>query len=208
MRKLLLLLFLLPVAVAAQQTFRAGITVGLNGCQIHGDSDWGYHKVGLNAGAFVCTDPSQKWYGQMEIDYSQKGSRKFANPNNGDFTTFTIQMNYVEVPFLVRYNAGKIFLELGETAGFMFKAREWDTNGEIAPRDFRKLETANIFGIGYNRNDNLQFSLRTTNSLLPVLKFQTPVYYQRYIANLFNKGMYNNLLTLSLNYRFGKNEKE
>lgn len=208
MRNLLVFLFLLPFSLFAQQTFRAGLTLGVNGCQIHGDNDWGYHKTGLNAGGFVCTDPSKKWYGQMEIVYSQKGSRKLSNPDIGDYVTFKYQLNYVEVPFLLRYNAGKIFFEAGETAGFLFKAREWDTNGEVTPPDFRKFETAFIVGLGYVFNDHMQLGMRTTNSLAPVLKFATPAYYGRFIPDLFNHGMYNNLLTLSFNYRLGGEKSE
>lgn len=208
MRFRLLLLLLLPVSLFAQKTFRAGLTLGLNGAQIHGDNAWGYNQAGPNGGFFVCTNPSNKWYGQMEIAFSRKGSRKIANPDKGDYNSFEFRLNYVEVPFLARYNAGKFFFEVGETVGILAWARQWDTFGEITPQDFRKWETAFIVGLGYAANDHWQFDFRSTNSALPVLKFQTPAYYGRFIPDLFNRGMYNNLLTFSVNYRLGGNKSE
>lgn len=208
MRSCFILLLLLPLSLFAQRTFRAGLTLGLNGCQIHGDNDWGYNQAGPNGGFFVCTDPSQKWYGQMELVYSRKGSRKIAHPDKGDYNSFEFRLNYVEVPFLARYNAGKFYFEIGETMGILFKARQWDTNGEIAPPDFRKWETAFVLGGGYSINDKWQIDFRTTNSVLPVLKFPTPAYYGRFIPDLFNRGMYNNLLTFSLCYRLNGKKSE
>jgi Outer membrane protein beta-barrel domain len=203
MRYLLALLFIFPLSLTAQKAFRAGVTIGNSGCQIHGDNDWGYRKNGFVAGIFVCTDPSKKWYGQMEIQYSAKGSRKYANPDKGDYNSFRFRLNYVEVPFLIRLNSGKFHFEIGETFGVLVNARQWDTFGEITPLAFRQWETASVFGLGYSFNSNWIVDFRTVNSVLPVLKFPLPVNYNRFIPNLFNRGMYNNILTLSLSYRIG-----
>jgi hypothetical protein len=180
----ILLLFAAPLA--AQRTFHAGLLAGINGCQVHGDSYSGFNQVGFVGGAFVSTDPSKRWYGQMELQYSRKGSRKVANPEKGDYDYFELRMNYVEMPFL---------LILG-------RVREWDDFGEITPRDFRRWESALIVGLGVNFGQHWYVDFRYTNSLFPVKRFAVPLYYPRYISNLFNKGMYNNVLGLSFCYRF------
>lgn len=197
------LFILLLNPLVAQRTFRAGLIAGVNGSQIQGDANSGFHEAGLVGGAFVCTDPTQRWYGQMELQYSHKGSRKFADPEIGDYNTFEIRLNYMEAPFLVRYNAGRVFAEMGETIGVLGKVREWDVNGEVTPTGYRRWETAFVVGMGYNFNDHWMLNLRYTNSILPVKKFAVPLWDPRFFFRWFNKGLYNNVLGFTVCYRFG-----
>jgi hypothetical protein len=208
MRKLIFLFtILISSQLFAQKTFHGGILAGVNGSQIQGDNASGFNSAGLVAGGFICTDPTQKWYGQMELQYSHKGSHKFANPDAGDYNTFEIRMNYVEAPFLARYNAKKFYFEIGETLGILGKVREWDTNGELTPQGYRRWETALVVGGGYALNDHWLVDVRYTNSVLPVKKFPFPVYDPRFFFRFFNKGLYNNVLGLTLCYRFEGKDK-
>ncbi|CAN5202953.1 hypothetical protein BH09BAC5_BH09BAC5_13670 [soil metagenome] len=207
MRKLgFFLLFILAKNSVAQNTFHAGLIAGVNGSQIHGNSYSGFNQAGIVGGGFVCSDPKANAYFQIEIQYSMKGSRKIAHPDKGDYDIFELRMNYVEVPFLARVNFRKLYFEIGETVGFLAGIREWDDYGEIQPTGFRKWETALIIGTGINLNDYWYADLRYTNSIIPVKKFATPLYYPNYLSNLFNKGMYNNVLGLTLAYRIHKKE--
>jgi hypothetical protein len=200
---LLLLLVLVAIPAAAQRTFRAGLLAGANTSQIHGDNYWGWNQLGALGGLFVSTTTDAKFYYQMELQYSRKGSRKIANPNKGDFDFFELRLNYIEVPLLARYNYRKLTFEAGVSVGTLFKAREWDDNGEITPRDFRRLEVCYLFGALYNFNESFYLNVRTSNSFFPVKKFDVPFTYPRFYQNLFNKGMYNNLLSFSIGWRFG-----
>lgn len=205
MKKLVVLLSLFfAVHVSAQQTFRAGLLGGLNGCQIHGDNDWGFHKAGLVLGGFIASDPSQQGWWQLEMELSMKGSRKFAHPDRGDYTQFEYRLNYVDVPFTVHFNLkSKAYIELGASLDYLINARLFDANGEVQlARPFRKLEFAVLAGAGYKFNDHWNVNLRSSNSLFPVLKFDSPVYYPSWFQSKFNKGMYNNILSLTLQYRF------
>jgi hypothetical protein len=196
-------------ALFAQQTFQAGILGGLNTSQIHGDTYWGWNQVGGVGGLFVCTNPTQKVWYQMELQYSRKGSRKNINPAKNDYESFQLRMSYIEVPLLVKVNYRKLYFEGGLSAGVLFNVREWNSFGEIQPRDFRRWEASFILGGGYNFNSKFYFDVRTINSLAPVKKFDLPIYYPRFYLNLFNKGMYNNLLSFTFGYRFsGKSSKE
>lgn len=200
MRKILLLLSIVAFcSLSAQQTFRAGLIAGLNGCQIHGDSYSGYRQLGYVAGAFVQTNPDAQVQFVMEMQYSKKGSRKLTNPNIGDYTYFELRMNYIEVPLLVRYGSKHIFIEGGASLGYLFKVREWDSYSEITPRDFKKMELSAVLGIGYRLNEKFSLDFRSVNSLLPVKKFG-PILYPVWYQDLFNMGMYNNVITLSVVY--------
>lgn len=205
MRYVFLFLLVFPFSnLKAQKTFHAGLLGGFNGSQIHGDSYSGFNKFGLVGGAFICTDPTQPTYFQMELLFSQKGSKKIANPAKGDYDIFELRMNYVEAPFLCRVKLHKMYFEFGETIGILTQVREWDDFGEVTPQDFRKWETALVLGLGMNLREHWGVDFRYTNSVFPVKKFATPLYYQNFFSNLFNKGMYNNVLGLSVFYRFGK----
>jgi hypothetical protein len=197
--RLLLFTLLLTTIASAQQTFRAGLIAGFSGCQIHGDSYSGYRQLGYVACAFVQTNPDAQVQFVMEMQYSKKGSRKLARPNIGDYTYFELRMNYIEVPLLLRYGAKHIFIEGGASLGYLFKVREWDSYSEITPRDFKKMELSAVLGIGYRLNEKFSLDFRSVNSLLPVKKFG-PILYPVWYQDLFNMGMYNNVVTLSVVY--------
>lgn len=205
MRRLLLLLFigLSAGAVHAQRSFTAGIVAGVNGCQIHGDFYSGFDQIGFVAGAFVQNNPDGNWQGQFGIQYSRKGSRHLVPRNQGGYRDFEIRLNYVEVPMLVRYNTKRVFFDFGFSFGVMFRARTWDANGETTPQDFKRWELAMLAGIGYNLSEVFYIELMTSNSILPIKNFSVPYYYQRWLLNLFNRGMYNNLLGVTVGLRFG-----
>lgn len=196
-------LFLVAFNARAQRTFSAGVVAGVNGCQIHGDFYSGFDQIGFVGGAFVNTNPGKTWQAQFGIQYSRKGSRHLVSRDQGGYRDFEIRLNYVEVPLIARYNTKRVFFDLGVSFGVMFKARTWDANGETTPQDFKKWEFGMIAGIGYNLSDYLFIELVSANSLVPIKNFSVPYYYQRWLLNLFNRGMYNNLLGITVGFRFG-----
>lgn len=202
---ILFLFALLPFAAMAQRTFKAGLQFGVNGSQVHGDNYSGFHKAGIVAGGFVSTDPEQKFFWRMEMQYTMKGSKKYARPNIGDYQTFELRMNYAEIPMVVGINYRKFFFEVGLAGGALINMKVLDANGLLTPGSgYRKWELATIGGFGVKINDQFQANVRFTNSLLPVYQFYTPVYYTRRISNLFNRGMYHNVLGISLQYYLQK----
>lgn len=208
--RFLLSIFLIFCAttLTAQRTFTAGIVAAVNGCQIHGDSYSGFDQIGYTAGAFVHNNPGKECQFQFGIEYARKGSRHLVPRNQGGYVDFEIRLHYIQVPLLVRYNTKKVFFDLGASAGYLFKVRTWDAAGETVPQDFNKMEFAMVGGIGYNLNDFLYFELTTTHSFLPIKNFSVPAYYQRWLLNLFNRGMYNNIVGFAVGFRFGGGNDE
>ncbi len=203
MRKLLFLFAIFFAAhLSAQNTFHAGVLAGINGCQIHGDSYSGFDQAGIVAGAFVSTNPEEKVYFQMEMQYSRKGSRRNTRPDKNDFDFFELRMDYIEVPLLCRVNYRRLYFEFGQTFGVLARVREWDDFGEIQPSGFRRWETALVLGIGYNISERWYVDFRYTNSVVPVKKFPYPSFDPRFFFRYFNKGLYNNVLGLTICYRF------
>jgi hypothetical protein len=68
------------------------------------------------------------------------------------------------------------------------------------------VELALVTGLGRNLNDKIQVEVRFSNSLLPVRTFTPTFYYPNPVARFFNRGYYNNIVTLMLTYKLGKNK--
>jgi hypothetical protein len=77
---LLLIVFLIPTLASRAQKFEGGVLGGVNGSQVRGDFTSGYQKPGINAGAYVNYNWSEKTFWGMELRFSQKGSRKTPMP--------------------------------------------------------------------------------------------------------------------------------
>ncbi len=207
-RLLILLVFCASATLSAQKTFSAGVVAGINGCQIHGDSYSGFDQIGFVAGAFVHNNPGETWQAQFGIQYTRKGARHVVRPELGGYRDFEIRLNYIEVPLVIRYNTKKVFFDLGLATAVLFSVREWDAAGSITPRDFKKMEFAFTAGIGFNINEAMFIEFSGTSSIVPIKNFSVPMYYQRWLSNLFNRGMYNNIVGLTFGYRFGTGSNE
>jgi hypothetical protein len=178
---------------------------------VHGDNLSGFNKAGFTLGGFVRKDISDKLGVKFEIIYIQKGSRKNADPDKGDYNTYLLRLNYAEVPVVLRFNYKKAVIELGLSEGALVHAEEYDVSGKIPdPKPFRRTETNLITGVAYAFKSNIELNIRYTNSIMPVRKFDIPVYYASRFYNLFNKGLYNNVLSFTIQYQLGgkKNEQQ
>lgn len=206
MKKILffcLIAFVLYLPLKAQ-TFQAGLRAGINGSQVHGDTYSGFHKAGFCGGGFSRFHLQNRLYGQFEILYSQKGSRKIPDPENGDYVDFIIRLNYVEVPLLLSLENKGFIYEGGASLALLINATE-RVNFVPVGMPYEKTDVGLVLGIGRKLGEHFNAQFRWTNSILPVRKFN--VYYQNWFFNLFNKGYYNNVIYLNISYTFeGRNE--
>ncbi|KAA3624274.1 MAG: hypothetical protein DWQ02_23265 [Bacteroidetes bacterium] len=91
----LLLTFLFNVSQA--QVFGIAGIAGVNLCQINGDNQRGFKKVGATAGVRSIINLEERWQLNAEILYSQRG----ASPS--DARNITINLNYVETPIYLSF---------------------------------------------------------------------------------------------------------
>lgn len=82
--------------------FTAYVLAGVNISQIDGDAAWGYTKVGFNGGARGGVNFGEKMELCTEILFSQKGAANLPR-NSQNFSSYTIHLDYVEVPVLFYY---------------------------------------------------------------------------------------------------------
>jgi hypothetical protein len=177
------------------QIFNAGIMAGLNISQVDGDGFAGYNKAGAAFGAFVNTYFSGSWGGQLEINFSSKGSQLKTTSENPQY--YRIDLQYIEIPLLAQYHFPGISLEAGFSGGYLFFSREKDATGDIpVTHPFRKTEFAFLGGFAWFLSDRISFNPRFSYSLFPVRDHAGG---GRYRLNL---GQNNNVLSFLVRYRF------
>ncbi len=187
----------------AQNKFKAGVVAGLSATQVHGDTYSGFDKAGLYAGAFVKYDFNEKWSAQLELDYIQKGSRKNPEPENGDYVLFLLKVNYIEAPILIQWKHKHFGFEIGASYGALVNSKEANQFGPVVNSiPLQKGDVSALYGFNYYINEHFVVNVRNSNSILPIRKFDIPVYYQRTLSNWFNKGMYNTVMIIAVQYQF------
>ena len=208
--------FLLVIASHGQQ-FQAGILSGISTSQVDGDTYAGYNKLGFVAGGFVSTklSSSGKWSGSFELNYIQKGSRKIPHPDKGDYTSYKLKLNYIEVPVLLKYAFTTIdslsgrsqerdfSLEGGLAFAALVNSEEEDIGGLVFNGTaFQQFDYSVILGLNYFITKHIAFNVRTEYSIAPVRKGGTSSYYYNWTHNFLKPGFYNNLIVFSVRYRF------
>ncbi len=215
LKHIYILFLLIPCLIISQNkpaifTFKP--TLGLNGCQIHGDNAAGYNKLGLHGGILINSYFTDKLSLDLGIVFTQKGARKNQDPKNGDYTFFRVNLNYIEIPLLLNYKLNKhYFLTIGPSLAYLINYTE-DTevgnwNGVYPFNDF---EYAVNIGLGRDLYKNFLIEIRSGNSFLPVRNYgiaANQVFFPNAIARFFNKGLYNNILSAVVIYQLKPNKK-
>jgi hypothetical protein len=183
------------------QTFKSGVIAGFNVSQISGDDLGGYDKPGPVIGMFLNKEVKEKFQVEMQMIYIQKGSRKFPDVKNGDNTRYSLNLNYIEVPIILKYKIKKIFLVGGISNGVLFKQYVGNEFGAYpanttATQPFHKWELSYNLGLSYPIDKHFEIEGKINHSLLPV-RINKP-----FELRWVNKGQFNDLLVWVLKYKF------
>ena len=184
----------------SQLEFSGGIELGVSSTQLSGDALSGFDKFGLSAGPYVRTTFSEKSSARLGILYLNKGSKKNANPKNGDLITYAIRLNYVEVPITYSYSLHNIRAEGGLAIGRLISSSELGTDGR--ERDFvfpfEKMDYSVIVGVNYFFSENIFVNGRWSQSVIPVRKSPSVVN----SGSFYEAGMYNTALQFMIGFEF------
>jgi hypothetical protein len=202
MKKLFLIAFLgFYTTFSYCQKFHGGLFIGIAASQISGDQLSGYNKAGIFAGGFANFLFTEKLALQLEISFIQKGSRKNPRPKTNDYTIYKLNIQYVEMPFLFKWDFSKRFyLEVGPSIGIIINntGREKDEGGLINNPQrpvFNRFDYCGVLGMGVSISKNFKTNIRTIDSFIPVRK---PVVGTSYRLDRFQ---YNTTIALSLIYQ-------
>jgi len=211
-----ILVFVLSLLYAGAQTkqsvFSFKPVIGFNACQIHGDNASGYHKFGGNGGIMINSRLNKKTSIDLGFIFTQKGARKNQNVEKGDYSFFRVNLNYIELPLLLNYKVNPIyFITLGPSMGYLINYQEDTEKGNwngVYP--FNTFEYGVNFGLGRSLKANWLLEVRSNNSIMPIRNYglaATGIFYPNAIARFFNKGLYNNVLSLYIIYQINPKPK-
>lgn len=178
------------------QDFNGGVLGGINATQVFGDNYSGPNKAGLYLGVYVNRYFSKRSSIQLELDYIQKGSRKNPDGSTGDYDTYILRLDYIELPVLYKYDfAEKGTLETGLSLGVLVNSYE-ESNGstEVSGDDFSAVDFSFNLGFYYTLVKNLRINLRLSNSILPIRPHASGQTYR------WNQGQYNQGIAFILHY--------
>jgi len=197
---LFLVLFGAVITLSAQQ-FHGGVMGGIAGTQVAGDKLSGYNKAGIFLGGYVNLDVGDKSSMQMELTYFQKGSRENPKEKN-NYYSYLLRVNYIEMPLLYQYKAGKFIIEAGPSAGFLLNYYEEENQdvisdypGYIKPARFTLQVN---LGFSYFITEHIGVGLRTNNSMLNIYSELQ----DGDVRRIFDYGRYNDSLVLMMYYQF------
>lgn len=185
------------------QAFKTGLTAGVNTARVLGGVNHsGWRQLGLIGGPFVEYNLNDISGLKMEMLFSQKGERKPYRPNVGDYTFYSLRLNYIDIPVLYLYTNNKFIFEAGPSFNYLISSTEEDLHGPITFEwPFKKMELSANIGINYKLWNNLDMNWRYSNSIIPVRDHMGGAVYW------FNRGQYNSTITFKVIYWFNREQE-
>lgn len=189
------------------EIFTGGLILGSNFSQVDGDTYFGYHKLGLNAGGVVNIHFTKEIGASLELLYTQKGSRGEDlawSPAFGNFVAkYFMDLNYVEVPVTMHYIYHEIDIEAGISYARIINSDEWIQSDRyiIIDPELNRFNTTDfnyIFGASHKLYGKLLINARFQYSIIPMRPMnRVPAGF-----GYANAGQFNNLLNLRVVYMF------
>jgi hypothetical protein len=181
--------------------------LGITACQVHGDSYSGFNKLGVTGGLYVNAIFTEKTSADLGIIFIQKGARKNPNPDakpNPDYSAYYLNLNYIEIPLVVRYAPNRFFLTAGLSYAYLMGYYEANELGNITGYSpFLKDEYSLNIGAGVKVGKKTDLEIRSNNSFMTIRpwKIKSNVYYPNWLARKFSNGLYNNILEIVFTYK-------
>jgi hypothetical protein len=153
MKKIILTLGLMAgisAAASAQASFgikAGGSLTNFTGSDVSNSSN----KFGFHGGLLANLAFSDALSIQPEVLFSMKGAQEEANSSN------KVNLNYIDVPVMLQYNADGLFFEAGPQVGFLASAK----NNDIDVKEvFKSVDFGYAVGLGYKLETGPMIGLR------------------------------------------------
>ncbi len=190
---IILLLALSMGAVA--QNIRGAALIGINGCQVDGDTQSGYNKPGIRAG-FTVSSPTDKTLSfESGLLFTSKGAIK----KTKDYTEFKTKLNYVELPLIIKYHfVQKFGIDATISYNHQISSKIIDQNGTETknPGYLKKYDVTASLGVRYYINSQYQLTANFGYSITKITDDPQMPYWR------------NNYINLSIVRYFGKPNSE
>ncbi len=185
--KAILMGLLLAGALASQasaQTFNLGLEAGANlsnfiGSDVSQLGNFNSSKLGFVGGGFLSLNFGQMFAIRPEVLYEQKG-------NQYSGTTTTVEMDYIEVPVLLKISTG---LPVVNPAVLLGPSFSWNTLAQNGGKNITNINSSDVGLVG-----GLEFDID---------KFLVSGRYELGLDNVSsNKNIQNGTITLLVGYSF------
>lgn len=185
-------------AISYAQQFEGGVSGGLVGSQVAGDTYSGFHKAGIYAAAWVRLGLSEHSLLQTEISYFQKGSRHNPDEKHQNMTFYLMRLGYIEMPFLYQFTLNnKLTLEAGPSFSVLLHSYEELDYLEVNYGNFSLINPSFMAGLGYPISEKLSVHFRMNSSMLSIRANDTADGVYRF----FDRGQYNDCILFFLSYK-------
>lgn len=166
---IIVIIFLSNYSFSQDHKFHLLLSAGANASQVNGDKLAGFDKFGLNMGAGIRRNISQKAGIQLEFLYSEKGSRDVVSPSNPVPDTL-FQFNYVDIPIVYTYQLyPKLNVELGIFNSIRTKASYSDfVNTYDRESIIRSTDHGVLGGVNYQLIEHLSINARVSQSIFDI----------------------------------------
>lgn len=200
--RFLVFVFLSAVGIQSafsQTQFSSGLLAGFSATQVDGDGVSGFNKAGLTGGAFVQFGLSNQLSGRIEMTYVGKGSRKPADPDNGDFSSWGYTFHYIDVPLLVEYELDNFRLQGGPYASVLISGSQFQDGAsyDVVNPEMRPYDFGVAIGASYDLGETLFLQARYTNSVVAIRPPPDPGNQTRW----FDGGMSNIVIQFTVGLR-------
>lgn len=200
-----LLLLLLPLVTRGQMDdeavrprFGGGVTAGVVGSQVDGDTHGGYHRLNGTGGVWVERELAGRFALRIELRYIGKGSLANRREGGARRLEYSLGLHYIEVPLLVHYSLGAHwYVGLGVAGGYLMGWQERNAHGDdlrASRTRVRSYEVSALGRVGWRITDSWSVRFGAGYSIMPIRGRLGAV------GAGYRSGQYNNYLELSLDY--------
>lgn len=190
------------MSVSAQH-FEGGVQGGANFCQVDGDMNAGYNKLGFNGGIFVhYVLPRESSSIGFDLMYMGKGSRNKRDPQ-GYAPVLIYSYNYVEIPLYYRYVQKKYAIRTGLAWAYVFSSKYDDGGSAKEIRGLRSTDYLFHMGGEYFLSEQVSLFVGYEYSIRSIIdkdkaSINVPM------AQFRRNGVYHNLIQIALKYQLTK----
>jgi hypothetical protein len=195
---LFLSLTVVSIKVKSQESSLWDAHVGFLVSQITGDAYHGFRKLGFNGGVGLSYPIDKRGhFVNFQLNYIQKGAKDRRNEEQGDYSDYTLAIDYLELPVSYLFPMWGIYMDLGISAAYKLRFKQINNGVEYpASNNLRAIELGLNAGLNFEINQHLSFSVKYLNSLTPIQKGTVSVY------NWTALGGMHQIIALQLQYNF------
>jgi hypothetical protein len=194
------------------QRWYVGAQAGLTLSVISGTGIASLTKPGVVGGAYIGHRFHPRFSALSGLNFIMKGAARNGNPDAGDFNTFSIQLNYLEMPWVLRWHIDakhRFTLDAGLTHSILLHESVTQDGGQIqGDRGFNPYELGLLIGGAYHFHPQWALHIQFRNSVTPIrpnISGQTLI---NPIWGQINIGQLNTVLSAGLSYRIWPKEKK